>query len=159
MDGSDSGQDGAQTGELALTRQLCFAIHATARALDRRYATLLAPLGLTYPQYLAMLALWEGDGPTLRDLGAALHLDSGTLTPLVKRLEAAGLVTRARDPHDERLLRVRLTDAGRTLRAQAQAIPSTVAALSGLSTEEIARLHEAVTALGRAMRPPRKAGG
>ncbi|MFN3614965.1 MAG: MarR family winged helix-turn-helix transcriptional regulator [Rubrimonas sp.] len=139
--------------DLLLSRQLCFAVLSAARAFERRYAALLAPLGLTYPQYLVMLALWARDDQTLRDLGAALHLDSGTLTPLLKRMEAAGHVTRARDREDERLLRVRLTDAGRALRDRAAAIPAAVAASTGLSPAELAALRDAMRRLGDAVRP------
>jgi DNA-binding MarR family transcriptional regulator len=139
--------------DLLLSRQLCFAIQSAARAFERRYAALLAPLDLTYPQYLVMLALWERDGQTLRDLGAALHLDSGTLTPLLKRMEAAGHVSRARDPYDERLLRVRLTDAGRALRARAEPIPAAIAASAGLPPAQLAALRDAMRRLGDAVRP------
>ena len=87
---------------LQLDRQLCFALHAASRAMTQAYQPVLAPLGLTYPQYLVMLVLWEDDGVAVKDLGARLHLDSGTLTPLLKRLASQGLVTRTRDADDER---------------------------------------------------------
>ena len=97
---------------LSLDQQLCFAVYAAAHAFNRFYKPLLVPLGLTYPQYLVLLVLWEADGQTVSGIGERLMLDSGTLTPLLKRLEAAGFVTRARSAHDERQVLVRLTDAG-----------------------------------------------
>src|SRR6202521_5867464 len=108
---------------LLLGNQLCFAIYSTAHAFNRVYKPLLDRLGLTYPQYLVMLVLWEGDGLTVKEIGERLFLDSGTLTPLLKRLEAAGRVHRTRDHADERQVRVTLTDAGRALREQAAAVP------------------------------------
>src|SRR5436190_22787125 len=101
---------------LLLGNQLCFAIYSTAHAFNRVYKPLLDALGLTYPQYLVMLILWEREGPSVSEIGERLHLDSGTLTPLLKRLEAAGLVRRARDPADERQVRIALTLKGRALR-------------------------------------------
>jgi DNA-binding MarR family transcriptional regulator len=110
--------------QLELDQQLCFALYDASRALIRAYAPLLAPLGLTYPQYITMLALWEADDPlTIGALGDRLHLDSGTLTPLVKRLEHLDLVHRHRDPDDERRVVVTLTDRGRGLQADAAGIP------------------------------------
>lgn len=98
-----------------LDDQLCFALYAASRAVTRAYAPMLKTLGLTYPQFLVMMVLWEDDNLSVRDLGQRLHLDSGTLTPLLKRLESAGLLERARDPEDERRLRVALTPAGTRL--------------------------------------------
>jgi DNA-binding MarR family transcriptional regulator len=110
--------------QLELDQQLCFALYDASRALIRAYAPLLAPLGLTYPQYITMLALWEtDDSMTIGSLGDRLHLDSGTLTPLVKRLEQLGLVERRRDPDDERRVVVTLTRRGRELQADAADIP------------------------------------
>jgi DNA-binding MarR family transcriptional regulator len=110
--------------QLELDQQLCFALYDASRALIRAYAPLLAPLGLTYPQYITMLALWETHDPmTIGSLGDRLHLDSGTLTPLVKRLEQLGLVERRRDPDDERRVIVTLTTRGRELQADAADIP------------------------------------
>lgn len=103
---------------LALDRQLCFALYAASLAMTKAYKPLLAPLGLTYPQYLVMLVLWEGDGITVSQLGARLTLDSGTLTPLLKRLEALALVQRQRDTADERRVLLRLTAAGQALLAE-----------------------------------------
>lgn len=105
-----------------LSRMLCFAIYATGHAFNRAYKPLLEPLGLTYPQYLALLVLWDQDDLTVKEIGRRLFLDSGTLTPLLKRLEAAGLVRRARDPHDERQVRVRLTARGKELEDRAAPI-------------------------------------
>ena len=108
---------------LRLDHQLCFALYAASLAMTKRYKPLLHALGLTYPQYLVMLVLWEHDGPAVSELGARLHLDSGTLTPLLKRLEAAGWLSRERDPTDERRVRVRLSDAGHALKVRARAVP------------------------------------
>ncbi|USQ97155.1 MarR family winged helix-turn-helix transcriptional regulator [Caulobacter sp. RL271] len=108
---------------LRLDNQLCFALYGAANRMTRLYRPLLDALGLTYPQYLVMLVLWERNPQTVGALGEALDLDSSTLTPLLKRLEAGGLVERRRDPEDERRVIVALTDKGRTLRDQAEAIP------------------------------------
>lgn len=108
-----------------LDDQLCFALYDASRALIRAYGPLLEPLGITYPQYLALLALWEADGPiTVGVLGERLGLDSGTLTPLLKRLEQIGLITRRRDPADERRVMVTLTAEGDALREPATRIPA-----------------------------------
>ncbi|WP_431855622.1 MarR family winged helix-turn-helix transcriptional regulator [Azospirillum sp.] len=125
---------------LSLDRQLCFAVYSTAHAFARRYKPLLDALGLTYPQYVVMLVLWEEDGLTVGDIGTRLLLDSATLTPLLKRLEAAGLLTRERDPEDERRVRIRLTDAGRELRAQAESVPRAIGCATGLDLAEMERL-------------------
>lgn len=116
---------------LRLDQHLCFALYNASRAFTRAYASLLAPLELTYPQYLAMLALWEQDGRSVGELGGCLALDSGTLTPLLKRLEQRGLVRRVRDPQDERAVRVHLTPSGSALRAKAKKIPQQLAAKAG----------------------------
>jgi DNA-binding MarR family transcriptional regulator len=125
---------------LALDRQLCFALYTASLAMTRRYRPLLEPLGLTYPQYLVMLALWQRDGRSVGELGEALSLDSGTLTPLLKRLEAAGHLRRQRSRDDERRVQVHLTEAGRALREQALAIPPQLAAAAGCSLDEIGAL-------------------
>jgi len=125
---------------LALDNQLCFALYAASMALTKRYKPLLAPLGLTYPQYLVMLVLWEGDGIGVSQLGDRLQLDSGTLTPLLKRLEAAGLVQRLRDAADERRVLLRLTPAGRGLRARAAAVPTIIGKAVGCGLDELSRL-------------------
>lgn len=110
--------------QLDLDAQLCFPLYAASRALTRRYGPLLAATGLTYPQYLSMLALWESPEPlTVGDLGHRLRLDSGTLTPVLKRLEAAGHVTRRRDPADERRVLLSVTEQGRRLREEVAQVP------------------------------------
>ena len=143
----------AQRDLLQLDDQLCFALYRASHALTRAYAPLLEPLGLTYPQYLVLLVLWEGDGLSVKDIGERLRLDSGTLTPLLKRLEQQGLVVRRRGEDDERVVRVHLTPAGRGLRARARKVPTEVACAAGyeLSSErsmrELARLRDELTTL------------
>jgi DNA-binding MarR family transcriptional regulator len=137
--------------QLRLDRQLCFALYAASRAMTQAYAPLLAPLGLTYPQYLVMLVLWEKDGPTVSELGARLELDSGTLTPLLKRMESAGLVTRRRDDDDERVVRVELTAKGRALSAKAAAVPAAIACKVGGDIRKISKLRDELTAITRAL--------
>jgi len=127
---------------LAVDRQLCFALYSASLAMTKLYKPLLEPLGLTYPQYLVMLVLWEQDGVTVSQVGERLSLDSGTLTPLLKRLEAAGLVQRLRDTADERRVLLQLTPAGRALKAQAQRVPALVAQASGCSLEELGLLKQ-----------------
>jgi DNA-binding MarR family transcriptional regulator len=126
---------------LRLDHQVCFALHTTSRAFDALYRSVLRDLGLTYPQYLVMLTLWESDGPTVKELGARLRLDSGTLSPLVKRLEAAGLVERRRSREDERSVSVRLTAQGAALKERAAAVPPRVLQASGLDLDELRDLH------------------
>jgi DNA-binding MarR family transcriptional regulator len=125
---------------LLLDNQLCFALYSTSLAMTKLYKPLLDELGLTYPQYLVMLALWETDGVTVSQLGERLTLDSGTLTPLLKRLEAAGFITRVRSAEDERRVHVTLTAAGRRLKARAARIPPCIAAATQCSLPEIVRL-------------------
>ena len=120
------------TEALKLSNQLCFAVYAAAHALNKTYKPLLEPLELTYPQYLVMLVLWEGDGLTVKEIGERLFLDSGTLTPLLKRLEAAGRVRRVRDSTDERQVRITLTDAGRALRQLATEVPPALLCATGM---------------------------
>lgn len=111
--------------QLALDDQICLPLHATSRAITRRYGDLLSGVGLTYPQYVCLLALWESDASlTVGELGARVHLDSGTLTPLLKRMEQAGLVTRTRDPQDERRVLVAPTQRALDLRAQVADVPA-----------------------------------
>src|SRR3954465_4538626 len=117
---------------LELDDQLCFALYAASRAVTNAYRPLLAELDLTYPQYLVMLVLWQRGTSTVKALGDALQLDYGTLSPLLKRLEAAGLVRRERRPDDERSVRVVLTDAGAALRGRAEAVPPAIGAVMGL---------------------------
>ncbi len=111
---------------LLLDNQLCFALYSASLAMTRLYKPLLAQLGLTYPQYLAMLVLWEQDGITVSELGERLFLDSGTLTPLLKRLEASHLLVRGRDVQDERRVRLTLTAQGQALRDAAEPVPACV---------------------------------
>lgn len=143
-------QDGG--GLLRLDRQLCFALYSASSLVTRLYRPLLEPLGLTYPQYLAMLVLWEKAPQTVGDLGDALGLDSATLTPLLKRLEAGGLVSRKRDPADERRVLVAPTEAGTVLRERAKAIPKALLCHLPLSQEEVVDLHGTLTRLIRALR-------
>ena len=114
-----------------LDQQLCFALYAASRAMIRAYAPLLEPLGLTYPQYLVLLVLWEEDGVPVKHLAERLMLDSATLTPLLKRLEQRGVVVRQRDEDDERVVRIRLTDAGRALRGKTKRFPAAIACRVG----------------------------
>ncbi len=113
---------------LKLENQLCFALYSASLAMTKLYKPLLEKLGLTYPQYLAMLVLWENDGLMVSNIGERLYLDSGTLTPLLKRLEAGGFITRQRDADDERCVRVHLTAAGVALKVDAASIPTCIAA-------------------------------
>ncbi|HYE40659.1 MAG TPA: MarR family transcriptional regulator [Ramlibacter sp.] len=132
---------------LLLDNQLCFALYSASLAMTKLYKPLLEELGLTYPQYLVMLVLWEQDGPMVSELGQRLGLDSGTLTPLLKRLEAAGLVSRMRDVADERRVHIHLTAAGRRLKTRAAKIPACVLAASQCSLSEIQQLTGQVRAL------------
>ncbi len=138
----------AQHPQLQLDEQVCFALYDVSRAITRLYGPLLAELGLTYPQYLTMLVLWESDGPTsVGDLGARLHLDSGTLTPLLKRLETTGLVDRRRDPVDERRVLVTLTDDGRNLQERAVDVPGCVIAAMGIDLPTLLTLRDSAKRL------------
>ncbi|MGJ7914775.1 MarR family winged helix-turn-helix transcriptional regulator [Massilia sp. LXY-6] len=123
-----------------LDDQLCFALYSTGLAMNKVYRKLLRKLGLTYPQYLVMLVLWERDGVTVSDIGARLFLDSATLTPLLKRLEAAGLLARARSNADERQVVLSLTDAGRALAQQAAAIQEQMLRAAACAPGELAAL-------------------
>lgn len=125
---------------LRLDNQVCFALYSASLAMTKLYKPLLDGIGLTYPQYLVMLVLWERDGLTVSELGERLFLDSGTLTPLLKRLEASGLIARVRDPADERRVRTTLTPAGRVLRDAAERIPACVLNSSQCSLPELAAL-------------------
>jgi DNA-binding MarR family transcriptional regulator len=139
---------------LHLDEQICFALYAASRAMTARYRPLLDELGLTYPQYLVMLVLWERDHLSVGDLGERLQLDSGTLTPLLKRMESAGLVERRRRPSDERSVEIRLTDAGRNLRDRAADVPERLLCNTGLTTDEIIRLRNELNALTRRLTAP-----
>lgn len=132
---------------LALDRQLCFALAATSRSVIGLYRDLLDPLGLTHPQYLVMLALWERDPRSVRGIAAELRLDSATLSPLLKRLEVSGYVRRERSTADERQLEVSLTTAGRALRERARTVPVAVADRLGWPLERLERLKDDLTEL------------
>ena len=137
----------SENAALLLNNQLCFALYSTSLAMTKLYKPLLAQLGLTYPQYVVMLVLWEGDGLMVSELGERLFLDSGTLTPLLKRLEASGLIVRSRDADDERRVRVRLTAAGKKLKVQAATIPDCILRASQCSLPEIISLTDQVKTL------------
>jgi DNA-binding MarR family transcriptional regulator len=132
---------------LALDRQVCFALAAASRTVIGLYRPVLEPLGLTHPQYLVMLALWERSPRTVRDLGETLSLEPATLSPLLKRLEVAGLLTRARRTDDERALDVELTPAGRALRSRALAVPGKIVARLGLEVSELEHIRDSLTTL------------
>lgn len=140
-----------------LDEQLCFALYSASRAFTRAYAPLLTALGLTYPQYAVMLVLWERDDLSVSELGTRLMLDSGTLTPLLKRLEAQGLVKRTRSEDDERVVRIRLTRAGEELRQKAAEIPSSLvcrlekAGGQAVDPEQFGVLRDAARALARVL--------
>jgi len=137
---------------LRLDNQLCFALYAASGLVTRAYRPLLEPLGLTYPQYLVMLTLWEDAPRTVKALGQALNLDSGTLTPLLKRLETAGFVTRRRDAEDERKVQVDLTAAGQALREKAADVPAALACQLHLPLDEIVGLRATLQDLAKRMR-------
>lgn len=141
----------AQQDDLKLNDFLCFAIYSASHAFSRVYKPMLDQLKLTYPQYLVMVALWETDDQTVGALGDRLSLESNTLTPLLKRLEAAGYVRRERDPRDERQVRVSLTAAGRDLRAEAEKVPACILEASGLDAADLGRLRQQITALRGAL--------
>ncbi len=130
------GADPAPGHTLLLDDQLCFALYAASRAVTARYRPLLDELGLTYPQYLVMLVLWEQDSISVRDLGTALQLESSTLSPLLKRLEAGGLLRRERRTDDERSVAIRLTDSGARLEERARTVPVDIGEAMGLSPEQ-----------------------
>jgi DNA-binding MarR family transcriptional regulator len=132
---------------LALDRQVCFALVTTSRRVVSVYAPVLEPLGLTHPQYLVMLALWETSPRRVRGLADALYLEPATLSPLLKRLESAGLIERRRDPDDERALAVSLTAAGRSLRERALAVPGQVMERLGVGVAELERTRDVLNAL------------
>ena len=132
---------------LLLGNQLCFAVYSTAHAFNRVYKPLLDRLALTYPQYLVMLALWEHDGVPVKDIGERLFLDSGTLTPLLKRLEAAGLVKRTRSTEDERQVLIALTPKGQALREKARAVPEAILAASACSVSQLSAMKNDLIAL------------
>ncbi len=134
-----------------LDNQVCFALYSASLAMTKLYKPLLDALGLTYPQYLVLLVLWETDGPTVSTLGERLSLDSGTLTPLLKRMEAAGWLERRRSSTDERRVHVWLSPTGQQLQRQAAHIPGCVLAQSGLSLTELVSLNQQIKKLRGAM--------
>src|SRR4051795_13160058 len=148
---------------LALDRQVCFALSVAARNVVAVYRPVLEPLGLTHPQYLVMLALWEHGSLSVKELSRLLQLDPGTISPLLKRLEAAGLLRRERDPKDQRNLALALTDSGKALRAEAETIPAGIVERLGMPIEELMALHGALTqviaASQRALTTPAVADG
>ncbi len=123
-----------------VTDQLCFALHAPSRAVVGAYTERLATLGLTYTQYLTLLAIWENDGSTVKELGQALDLDSGTLSPVLKKLHSEGLIRKERSPDDERLVFVFVTEAGKELEGKTGKVRAEVEALTGLDDEEFSQL-------------------
>ena len=130
----------ADFNPLSLDNQLCFPLYAASRELTRRYKPFLDPLGLTYPQYVTMMVLWEHDGLKVGELGTRLHLDSATLTPLLKRLESRGYVSRQRSTIDERAVIVSLTDEGRALREQALNVPTCISQCITMPSDEAYQL-------------------
>lgn len=127
---------------LVLEKQLCFSLYSASHRLVRSYRLLLEPLDLTYPQYLAMLVLWQQPQLNVKELGEKLHLDSGTLTPLLKRLESKGLVSRTRSAQDERVVQIGLTEQGKALKAEAAHIPLAIFRQSGLPLQQLVELKQ-----------------
>ena len=138
---------------LALDRQVCFALAVASRSVIQLYRPVLEPLGLTHPQYLVMLALWERSPRSLGDIARALALEPATLSPLLKRLESAGLVTRERNEDDERTLDVRLTTKGTALRSRAEQVPAAIVQRLGMPLSELERIRDDLTALLAAAAP------
>jgi DNA-binding MarR family transcriptional regulator len=138
---------------LRLDQQVCFALAVASRNVIALYRPVLEPLGLTHPQYLVMLTLWERDSLTVKQIGQLLSLDPATLSPLLKRLERAGLITRDRHPADERALAVTLTDKGRALGVRALQVPPQIIERLGMDIDELRSLHAALTEVIAATRP------
>ncbi|MPQ85641.1 MarR family transcriptional regulator [Pseudomonas sp. MAFF 730085] len=132
---------------LMLDNQLCFALHSTSLLMTKVYKPLLQALGLTYPQYLAMMVLWEEDGLTVGEISSRLLTDPGSLTPLLKRLEAEGLLSRTRSREDERVVVVELTKAGRALQEKAKGVPQCILGASGMALEQLRKLQADLIAL------------
>ncbi|MGV8985803.1 MAG: MarR family winged helix-turn-helix transcriptional regulator [Cypionkella sp.] len=132
---------------MILPEMICFALYSANHAMQRVYQPLLAPLGLTYPQFLVLMVLWAEDGRTVGDLGRALQLESNTLTPLLKRMEAQGLVSRTRVAEDERQVRVALTDKGSALQEQAAGITGCIFDACGVAVEELTALRDQIKGL------------
>ena len=139
---------------LLLDNQLCFALYSTSLAMTKLYKPLLDELGLTYPQYLVMLMLWEHDGLMVSEIGEKLFLDSGTLTPLLKRLEASGYVSRLRDVDDERRVHITLTTLGRQLKSRAAKVPGCILAAAQCALPDVAALTTQVQALRQRLASP-----
>ena len=137
---------------LALDRQVCFALAAASRTVVGLYRPVLEPLGVTHPQYLVMLALWERSPRTVRNIGEALALEPATLSPLLKRLESAGLITRKRKVSDERSLDVDLTETGRALRSRAELVPAQIVERLGMPLAELEATRDVLTRLLEAAR-------
>ncbi|HEX5306070.1 MAG TPA: MarR family transcriptional regulator [Dyella sp.] len=151
---SAAAPSGDDASPLCLKRQLCFALYAASNRVTRLARPALDALGLTYPQYLVLLVLWEHAPCTVGEIGHALMLDSGTLTPLLKRMEANGLLTRTRDPADERCVRIALSQQGRALKRRASQIPAGMRCQIALPAGDIESLREQLHALLRAIEPP-----
>lgn len=137
----------ADKQKLTLDQLLCFSVYSTGHAFNRIYKPLLDRVGLTYPQYLVMVVLWQEDGQTVRSIGGKLFLESSTLTPLIKRLEGAGLLTRERDREDERQVRVVLTQQGRDLQKEAENVPDCVFEACGMHLDELIDLNQKLVTL------------
>lgn len=142
-------QDGRENkpATVAVDQQLCFAVYSAAHAFNRAYKPLLDRLGLTYPQYLVLLVLWQGDGITVKAIGDVLGLDSGTLSPLLKRLEATGLISRNRDGKDERQVFIALTEKGRALEADAATVFTDIGLATGCSQQQVEDLRSSLQTL------------
>lgn len=141
--------------DLKLEKQVCFALYAASRAVINLYRPVLDALGLTYPQYLVLLVLWERGPALVKELGEALDLDSGTLSPLLKRLEANGLVRRERCTEDERAVRIHLTDSGSALRARATNVPRKLSGATGMELKELEALRDNLVRLTEEITTPR----
>lgn len=137
--------------QLKLDHQLCFALYAASNAMTRLYRDHLEPLGLTYPQYLVLLVLWEQDGLAVKQLGERLHLDSGTLTPMLKRMEQAGLLARSRNPDDERQVTISLTGRGQALKADVARMHANLGCLLPLDMADIGRLRTELRGLAEGL--------
>ncbi|ANS25901.1 MarR family transcriptional regulator [Rhodococcus opacus] len=135
------------TDNLTLDRQVCFALYSASRAMTAKYRSMLDSLGVTYPQYLVLLVLWERDGRGVREICDALDLDTGTLSPLLKRLETLGLVERRRSSADERRVGIHLTEKGAALRAAAEGIPAELADSTGMEIDELVALRDTLSRL------------
>lgn len=135
------------TGPAMLDHAVCFAVYSAGLAFNRVYKPILDQFGLTYPQYLVLIALWQAEGQTVSELGEHLFLESNTLTPLLKRLEAAGFVKRVRDKADERQVRISLTDEGRRVLEESSCVPQQILEATGYTVEELAALRHSLSGL------------